>query len=924
MKRIVLSIVFLILLTTAVSRNYSFPSINNKLNTQREHINPFIILENGTDNETLPVCFLKIRSTNPEIYRVSINGTEYNLSYIGTFVQNTTIEIGLSSDVYAYDDYGFSASGSAFNYTVPLAENATLTLVKLDNWHPGSFGAEKSIEFRYGTVPYFNEYYYEAYYIQYSNGLLFIKTGKSQQDAVEIIDTSQNPMREVVVYTSNWGDISAVVSTPVIIPNPTGFYVNNNLLLYVRQGTSSGSSFEIYNISNITDPQLVGYLNLTDWEHMGVHVITHENYAIVTSSTGVFIVDISNISNPVIVEDLTNVGVGLECHKSVLHNNTLYLAYEYGFYVFNATNLTELNLITDIHLNRTVFDIFATDKYLFVATGLSGLYIYSVENISNIHLVKHVILRETKAVEYFGGYLFVADGFDGFKILNVSDINNITVVEHIQTDDNAQDIEVVNDIVYVSCRLAGILAFNISNISDVFLTNSFNYSDYYETSEYTYMSMLGIEFYDGGIYCSIDFKAGDYKGKILNVKTMFLPLPVFIYEDLNGDGVFTQIPTRSSANIYKYEGYDVPDKRILMTTFTPGMILEDYEPEVLEINGTYWGHLSFSMKNVSLVTTDINWGSGGGLPIYDTDISSGAGKVNVTYHFYFLWNNTDVYVKLKMEIDIYNLTGDFDKTNFSVYSGFLISAGYTSMGSTRSIPFNLTQSILGKQMFSMLGTRIGMVDMSGNYSIIRNDSIVTNEVANISIIYPWGFFNYSLESIIIGANFHNVQENDTIIFDPYFKAFRPPEDYRALAYETAAPEIVEVYWTPEQPKVNDSINIYVKLQDRSPITNVTIDYTFSSVHERASMILVGPSLYSIEISGIQEETTLSFRIISVDYWRNILVSEIYNIPITSYGEEQPGEQPEGAFGIPIEAIMIALPIIAILPVIYLIKRRKAK
>ena len=90
------------------------------------------------------------------------------------------------------------------------------------------------------------------------------------------------------------------------------------------------------------------------------------------------------------------------------------------------------------------------------------------------------------------------------------------------------------------------------------------------------------------------------------------------------------------------------------------------------------------------------------------------------------------------------------------------------------------------------------------------------------------------------------------------------------------------------------------------------------------MILVGPSLYIIEISGIQEETTLSFRIISVDYWWNILVSEIYNISITGYGEEQTGEQPAGAFGIPIEAIMIALPIIAILPVIYLIKRRKAK
>ena len=257
---------------------------------------------------------------------------------------------------------------------------------------------------------------------------------------------------------------------------------------------------------------------------------------------------------------------------------------------------------------------------------------------------------------------------------------------------------------------------------------------------------------------------GDYRGYSIATSLTLTLFPVLIYNDTNEDVVFTQIPTQSGSNIYKYEGFKVKDVKMLLAENNEDATFKVNDPELVRMNDEYWVHLSLQIENISLISgsVDCSWTG-------DMDISDASGKANLTYHFYYYWNLTDVYIKIGVEIIPYNIIGI--DSNFSLYTGFIIQTGYTSMGCVRASPINLTRSVLGKEMFSMMGAKVIMFDMNGNYSILRGSNLIECGDTNVSVIYPWSFYNYSVESIIIGANFHNVSEGDKILFDPYINVY---------------------------------------------------------------------------------------------------------------------------------------------------------
>jgi len=736
-----------------------------------------ILIVYSTYNASM-LCNLTIRVARSDLTLI-IDGAHYRrfpINGVFAYGQNLSIAAEYSGNYFAFDDHSFALEfNSSFVYTIPNAPNSTLTIFSLNYtvWsHPG----ETEYEYSFGVSYNKSDYYVEASKIQLYNNMLFVRCGFSQTEAIEIYDITQNPFKPLYVYTSPHGGVDAFLGEPIIIENPTDFYVFEDYMIYVRQGEMLGYVFEIYNISDISNPQMIGYLNLTDWDHSGVWVSVSGNYAIVSAGGGIYTVNISDPHNPTIAQDVVslNASFGADVGKHILYNGVLFVICESGVVVLNATDLSNITKLSEIPLNRTVFDIYASDSFLFVTTRFDGVYIYNISDVNNIRMLLHIDLTDSRSCEYHDGLLFVADGVGGIKVLNISDIDNPYLIYANKTEDVAVDIEWSNKTLFVSCRLAGISQYDLSNLSAIHLVNGIRYLEYTSKLEYgpaLVMKIYGSNDSTGIPGMSLEITAGDYRGYTISTQLNMFPLPVFIYNDTNGDRIFTQIPTQSATDIYRYEGYSLSGKRFLMTNDSQEALYKFIPPRIARIGDTYCVHIGLEIDNISLVTSNIHWGTGGGLPIYGMDISDASGKANITYHFFIYYcSMSDIRMKIAMDISLYDIVGI--DTNFSVFSGFLMETAYTSMGCSRPSPINLTISQLGKDMYTMMGTKVFLFDMNGNYSILREENETFCGAANISIMYPWSFYNYSLEALVIGANFHNISSGATIRFDPKIDIFK--------------------------------------------------------------------------------------------------------------------------------------------------------
>jgi hypothetical protein len=188
-------------------------------------------------------------------------------------------------------------------------------------------------------------------------------------------------------------------------------YINDTLLFVGVRGYSANNYLKIYNVTNASEPEYISQLNIN----------LEDYYAITGSKDGLsiyarsvsgklFSIDITNITQPVILNEIGNVvafkfgSTGI----SISGNNVL-AAYYRGLAVFNVSQSDSIKHINFFPTGGNALELDSKKNLVFVACGLSGMWILDcsspekIKNIGNIVIggvTVNILVDDTLAYIY--------------------------------------------------------------------------------------------------------------------------------------------------------------------------------------------------------------------------------------------------------------------------------------------------------------------------------------------------------------------------------------------------------------------------------------------------------------------------------------------------------------------------------------------
>jgi hypothetical protein len=202
--------------------------------------------------------------------------------------------------------------------------------------------------------------------------------------------------------------------------------INNTLY------TVGSSDLNVFNISNLPDPTYITNRNI-GWNIETIYPF--QNKLFIGSTTGMFIYDVSNPSNPKQEGQFSHF---TSCDPVIADGQYAYATLRTG----NRCNgfVNELDVIDISNLSNPVLKKFYSmtnphglskdGNILFVCDGNNGLKIYNAANAANLQLVKTFGGIDTYDVIAFNGIAIVV-AKDGLYQYGYSDINNISMLSKI-------------------------------------------------------------------------------------------------------------------------------------------------------------------------------------------------------------------------------------------------------------------------------------------------------------------------------------------------------------------------------------------------------------------------------------------------------------------------------------------------------------
>jgi len=253
-------------------------------------------------------------------------------------------------------------------------------------------------------------------------------------------------------------DPSNILETDyAVILNPTGFALRDNYA-YV----TSNSYFDVIDISNAYDIKTVKHIQIPG----GNEVALYNNYALVATLGGLYIFDISDPLNTMLV---TSFG-SFEPSNIEIEGYNAFVSENYAS--AKILDISEpLNPRIMTSLNADAKDFAINGDYAYVATYLY----FTVLDISDIYhpvTISNVALGDRiSGIKVNGDLAYAAVQNTGLKILDVSDPNNPIVIGEAATQ-YALEVDIKGDYAYVADGSAGLKIINISDPSNPELTGS--------------------------------------------------------------------------------------------------------------------------------------------------------------------------------------------------------------------------------------------------------------------------------------------------------------------------------------------------------------------------------------------------------------------------------------------------------------------
>ena len=333
---------------------------------------------------------------------------------------------------------------------------------------------------------------FNANNIEISDTLVFVSNYLGNIQVIDVSDPSLPTLVYEYVNTPQWvNDILVIDSIAYVTTSNDGLLIYDVIdptvfnLISTYETAHAGaisisqniaylscaySGFQVLNISNISDPELIGVL---ETPRCAGNALVSDNIAYITDLyTGLEIYDISEPENPNVVGSVDTPHLAMSISIS---EDIAYVAdYDSYIQILDISNPGFPYIINSYGIFYTVVDFLIEENYGYAITS-SRLYIFRLDDLIYPEIISYIEIGGTNnSVEYYNSHVYVTSLFEGIKIINVNNPQNPYIVGECDTPGRAYDLLVSGDIVYVANGNHGLTIIDASDLTNPFILPYFN------------------------------------------------------------------------------------------------------------------------------------------------------------------------------------------------------------------------------------------------------------------------------------------------------------------------------------------------------------------------------------------------------------------------------------------------------------------
>ncbi|MEN3044776.1 MAG: hypothetical protein ABDH37_06145 [Candidatus Hydrothermales bacterium] len=248
-----------------------------------------------------------------------------------------------------------------------------------------------------------------------------------------------------------------------------GLFLKDSIL-FVANGQGG---LVILNISHLPDSIIFISQEETGYNAKSIHV--KNSFAFLgfddINRKGIWVYDIKDLKNPKFITSDEGLSYVYDISSPPQDTPFLYVASGYFYYIEDLSGLPYyLSFAKRYHPPGKVRGIFSDENYVYLACEQMGVVIFPplIPNVPDSEVIISWIDTPNNARDLFvkDNKIFVADGYGGLVIIDISDINNPYVVSRISLPGYSQKIKGEGNIMYVACGAAGVVGVDIKNIME--------------------------------------------------------------------------------------------------------------------------------------------------------------------------------------------------------------------------------------------------------------------------------------------------------------------------------------------------------------------------------------------------------------------------------------------------------------------------
>ena len=196
-------------------------------------------------------------------------------------------------------------------------------------------------------------------------------------------------------------------------------------------------------------------------------------------------IEFYDISNPNVLNHLTNFnlssgggwGGGTKSNCVRANDNYAYFTSNNGLYVVNITNPSNPQSLGNIsgteNLNLENLDL--SNNTLAVCAHSDGVLLYNIANPENPIYASSINTNNAWAVTINNNIIYIADNNE-ILIYNIESLNNPIYINYIETSNAVKDLAIYNNLLYCALGSDGVNIYNIENNEDPVLLDNYNTS----------------------------------------------------------------------------------------------------------------------------------------------------------------------------------------------------------------------------------------------------------------------------------------------------------------------------------------------------------------------------------------------------------------------------------------------------------------